>query len=105
MEVAVDQVGEVGVAEVQVDELDASNAPEFVAGADAGFWVCVSQREFLPAQGGPCYRKGPRHKTGAVATRFGMRTVTGERNLTLRLTVARRPHWEIQTYRAIPLSW
>lgn len=29
MEVAVDQVGEVGVAEVPVDELDASNAPEF----------------------------------------------------------------------------
>ncbi|TAM80287.1 MAG: anti-sigma factor antagonist [Acidobacteria bacterium] len=29
MEVAVDQIGEVGVAEVPVDELDASNAPEF----------------------------------------------------------------------------
>lgn len=29
MEVAVDLIGEVGVAEVPVDELDASNAPEF----------------------------------------------------------------------------
>ena len=29
MEVAVDQIGEIGVAEVPVDELDASNAPEF----------------------------------------------------------------------------
>jgi anti-sigma B factor antagonist len=29
MEVAVDQIGEVGVAEVPVDELDASNVPEF----------------------------------------------------------------------------
>lgn len=29
MEVAVDQIGEIGVAEIPVDELDASNAPEF----------------------------------------------------------------------------
>ncbi len=29
MEVAVDRIGEIGVAEVPVEELDASNAPEF----------------------------------------------------------------------------
>lgn len=57
MQVALDQIGEIGVAEVRLDELDASNAPEFkrditpVVEANTKLVFDMSQLQFVDSSG------------------------------------------------------